>query len=1050
MIELDVIDDPKSAEDDASGKRFWRSEADLEQSAAFQDVHQEEFRTGTSNPPEGASRRQFLQLMGASMAMAGLTACRRPVQKILPYARKPEEVIPGVPQQYATAMPFRGVLRPLLVEAHEGRPTKVEGNPEHPESLGATSGFEQASVLNLYDPDRSRRILQSGSEASWDDVLSMARQLAEGAADKEIAVLAEASSSVTMAALRERLRDRFPQLRWITYRPEGDDPVALGTQQVFGQALRPLYQFEDAEVVVSLDADFLSGTDRNFTRNTRSFAAGRKLETAEDDMSRLYIMESAYSATGGMADHRLRMKSSRIAAFAAALGAEFGIGPGSDTSFSEKEQQYVAEIARDLRAAGGQGILVAGETQPPAVHALCMAINDQIGSIGATVQLLDPGPDTQPAQSGALATLAEDMRSGQMDAVIMLGVNPVYDAPATLDFEAALKSVSTSVHLGLHVDETARACQWHVPQAHYLETWSDGRAYDGTASLIQPLIAPLYDDATSEIELVNVLATGVDAAGYDLVREQWRERLDGPFEENWRRVIHDGYLPNSGFEAVAPSANVDAVGDLSAPSDEMEVVFRLDPKLLDGRFANNAWMQELPDPTTKIVWDNVALMSRATADELGVDTEYDQGRFLVDRVQISLNGASVELPVWIQPGLPDGSITVAMGYGRTLSSNRPTRSTPFWDTDDYTDVYGDGPLGNGVGENVAPLRDASMAPVATGAQVERLDGDRYMIATTQEHGSMEDRPIVRWATLDEFQENPDFAGEMGAPVPGADAEGDAGYDEYPMLWEENHPSETPALKDNPYYENQWGMTIDLNTCTGCNACVVACTSENNVQVIGKEEVSRGRHMYWLRMDRYYVSDEENADDPEMLMQPVMCQHCENAPCESVCPVAATVHSPDGTNQMVYNRCIGTRYCQNNCPYKVRRFNFFNWSKTLPTEVQMAQNPNVTMRFRGVMEKCTFCVHRVRDTQQQAQNEDRRIRDGEVQTACQQACPADAITFGDLNDPESQVVRERQNPRRYELLAYLNTKPRLSYLGRVRNTNPRLDEEGNPQLADESA
>ena len=425
MIELDVIDDPKSAEDDASGKRFWRSEADLEQSAAFQDVHQEEFRTGTSNPPEGASRRQFLQLMGASMAMAGLTACRRPVQKILPYARKPEEVIPGVPQQYATAMPFRGVLRPLLVEAHEGRPTKVEGNPEHPERPRCDERLRAGLGAQSVRPRSLARILQSGSEASWDDVLSMARQLAEGAADKQVAVLAEASSSVTMAALRERLRDRFPQLRWITYRPEGDDPVALGTQQVFGQALRPLYQFEDAEVIVSLDADFLSGTDRNFTRNTRSFAAGRKLETAEDDMSRLYIMESAYSATGGMADHRLRMKSSRIAAFAAALGAEFGVGPGSDTSFLREGATVRYEIARDLRAAGGQGILVAGETQPPAVHALCMAINDHWAASARQCSCSIPGPDTQPAQSGALATLARDMRSGAMDAVIMLGdVNP--------------------------------------------------------------------------------------------------------------------------------------------------------------------------------------------------------------------------------------------------------------------------------------------------------------------------------------------------------------------------------------------------------------------------------------------------------------------------------------------------------------------------------------------------------------------------------------------------------------------------------------------------
>jgi molybdopterin-containing oxidoreductase family iron-sulfur binding subunit len=1049
MIELDVIDATSDGAD-ASGKRFWRSPADLQRTADFQEVHKEEFQPGTSEPPGGASRRQFLQLMGASMALAGLTACRRPVQKILPYARKPEEVIPGVSQQYATAMPFRGILRPLVVEAHEGRPTKVEGNPDHPEAHGGASGFEQASVLNLYDPDRSRELLQEGSPAAWDDFLSVVRRLADGADERQIAVLADESSSITMAALRDQLQDRFPQLRWITYRPVGDDPVALGMQQAFGRPLRPLYQFDDAEVIVSLDADFLSGVERNYGHNTRTFAAARKLETADDEMSRLYTVESAYSITGGMADHRLRMKSSRVPALAAALCAELGVGPGTDASFTEAEQLYITEMARDLRDAGSQGVLVAGETQPAAVHALCMAANDALGSIGTTVQLLDPGTDTQPAQSGALNTLVQDMRNGQMDAVVMIDVNPVYDAPASLDFESALNAVDTSIHMGLYVDETARASQWHVPQAHYLEAWGDGRSYDGTASVIQPLIRPLYDDARSDIELVNILATGVDAAAYDLVRTQWRDRLDGPFEQSWRRVIHDGYLPDSGYDTVAPTANTANLRSIPAPSDEMELVFRLSPTLLDGRFANNAWMQELPDPTTKIVWDNVALMNAATAEALGVEVEYDKGNFLVDRVQISHDGTSVELPVWIQPGLPDGSISVTMGYGRRLSSNRPERSTPFWDTDDYTDVYGDGPLGNGVGQNVAPLRDVSMTSVATGAEVQRTESDKYLIATTQEHGSMEGRPIARWATLQEFRENPDFAGEMGAPVPGSDAEGDAGYDEYPMLWEENHPSETPALKDNPYYKNQWGMTIDLNSCTGCNACVVACTSENNVQVIGKEEVSRGRHMYWLRTDRYYVSDEERADDPEMLMQPLPCQHCENAPCEAVCPVAATVHSPDGTNQMIYNRCIGTRYCQNNCPYKVRRFNFFNWSKTLPTEVQMAQNPNVTMRFRGVMEKCTFCVQRIRDAQQHAQNEDRRVVDGEVETACQQACPADAIIFGDLNDQESRVVYERENPRRYELLAYLNTKPRVSYLARVRNTNPRLAEDGNQQLQAETA
>jgi molybdopterin-containing oxidoreductase family iron-sulfur binding subunit len=553
------------------------------------------------------------------------------------------------------------------------------------------------------------------------------------------------------------------------------------------------------------------------------------------------------------------------------------------------------------------------------------------------------------------------------------------------------------------------------------------------------------------------------------------------------------------------------VPTIEAPQDDgLEVVVQLDPKTLDGRFSNNAWMQELPDPVTKIVWDNVAVMSEATANDLGVNVEYSEGNFYVDRATLEVNGQSVELPVWVQPGHPDGSITVTMGYGRSIATTRGKRSTPFWDRDDQTDIYADGPVAGGVnegsgepsdavGHNVSPLRPAG-SRVVRGASLTPI-ADRYLIASTQEEGSMQGRPIVRWATLDEFREDPYFVDKEQEQLPafahhgdhggghgdghgdghggdGAAAHGDGtaqgsgsaasdshadshggdghggdghsgghdegaerveGFREYPAMWEDSHPQDSQAYKDNPYYDNQWGMVIDLNTCTGCNACVVACTSENNVQVVGKREVTNGRHMYWLRMDRYYVTTEGNEDEPEMLTQPVMCQHCENAPCEQVCPVAATIHSPDGTNQMIYNRCIGTRYCSNNCPYKVRRFNFFNWTKTLPEEVQMAQNPEVTVRFRGVMEKCSWCIHRVRSSQRQADTENRDLRPNEVETACQQACPTNAITFGDLNNEDSDVVRKRDNPRRYELLAYLNVKPRLSYLGRVRNPNPRLAE-----------
>lgn len=1146
MIELDVIDseDAQGQEGDGeSGATFWRhpAQVDEDSEASTEEDDHMEFEPGDSEPPSGASRRQFLQLMGATMAMAGLTGCRRPEEKILPYARKPEEVIPGIPQEYATGMPFRDVLRPVVVESHEGRPSKVEGNGDHPVGQTGTSGFEQASVLNLYDPDRSRSVRREGSAASWKEFVEFSRQLGEQASQQSVAVLVGEDPSPTVQAMRQRMADRFGDVRWVTYSPTGDDPVRLGMQQAFGRPLRPRYNLGEADVILSLDSDFLDGRHRDFLHNTQSFAEGRRLEGPEDDMSRLYAVESQFSTTGGTADHRLRMQARRIKAFAAALGAELGVGNAPDVDWSEKEKVHVREIARDLKEAGEQGVVLAGESQPPAVHALAMAINQALGSVGPTVTLYDPGTSSRPSQDEAFADLVESMRGNGIDSLFMVGVNPVYDAPAALGFEEALSNVRNTVHCGLLRNETARASRWHVPRTHYLERWGDGRAYDGTLSVIQPLIDPLYDDAHSEIEVLNLLATGVDANGYDLVREQWRSRVSSNFEQEWRQVLHDGYRDGTQFETA--SVKTASVPTISAPSDDgLEVVFQQDPKLLDGRFSNNAWMQELPDPVTKIVWDNVAVMSASTAEELGLEVTYSQDNFYADRVELSVNGETVELPVWIQPGHPDGSVLVNLGYGRTIATTREGYETPFWDVSDEQDVYNPEPIAGGldadgnpvdvVGSNVAPLRPGS-GRVAEGVQVSKVDSG-YLIATTQEQGSMKGRPIVRWATLDEFKEDPYFVEDGQVPVPelgghggnghgggghasegdrvhsadayglsagtGADAhtmddvpadaqkgqhdkpghtqdEGHGGgseegqhakgqhakgqkgngqhgegqnaegatnvegYRDYPMTWEENHPKDQPASKDNPYYQNQWGMSIDLNTCTGCNACVVACTSENNVQVVGKEEVSNGRHMYWIRNDRYYVSEGrvEDVDDPEMMMQPVMCQHCENAPCESVCPVAATVHSPDGTNQMIYNRCVGTRYCANNCPYKVRRFNFFSWTENLPTEVQMAQNPNVTVRSRGVMEKCSWCVQRIRKSQQQADNEDRDLYPNEVETACQQVCPTDAITFGDLNNPESDIVHDKENPRRYELLSYLNTKPRLSYLGSVRNKNPRIQD-----------
>ncbi|MDX1740347.1 MAG: 4Fe-4S dicluster domain-containing protein, partial [Rhodothermales bacterium] len=707
--------------------------------------------------------------------------------------------------------------------------------------------------------------------------------------------------------------------------------------------------------------------------------------------------------------------------------------PGAgESSFSD--HPHARAIASDLRRAGRAGVVLAGETQPESVHALCAAINAQLGAVGQTVELLQLDA---PEDTTTLETLVQDITGGRIDVLLVVGANPLYEAPASLGLADAVKGLDEFIHIGSHVDETGQAARWHVPQSHYLEAWGDGRAYDGTLSVIQPLIAPLYE-SRSDIELLNLIATGIDRPGYDLVREQWMDRIQGDFDSGWRKVLHDGFLRDSGYSAVNPSVRPLEPAAVSVPTDDqIEVVFRLDPTLLDGSFANNAWLQELPDPTTKVVWDNVALMSPDTAERLGLTWDLDKGQYYVDIAEIEVAGQSVRLPVWVLPGHAENSITVNLGYGRNITSARATRRAIFFDLDHYTDVYAHGPLANGVGQYVGHLRSAAGDSIAMASRVSRADGG-YLIVTTQDHGALETdleqverRAPVRMATLAEYRANPTFARDDEPRSPGE------AWEDYPALWESNHPSDQPATRDNPYYEYQWAMTIDLNACTGCGACIVACQSENNIQVVGKEEVGLGREMHWIRTDRYFVSGDGGDGSPSMVFQPLPCQHCENAPCEAVCPVAATVHSPDGTNQMVYNRCIGTRYCANNCPYKVRRFNFYNWVKTLPASARMAQNPDVTVRSRGVMEKCSFCIHRIREVNQQANLEERPIREGEVRTACQQSCPTHAITFGNMLDEESAVAGKRRSDRRYELLAELSVKPRTSYLGRVSNPNPEL-------------
>ena len=755
-----------------------------------------------------------------------------------------------------------------------------------------------------------------------------------------------------------------------------------------------------------------------------------------------------------MADHRVRHRAADIPHLAAAVAQGLGVGGGSRGSAALADDPVVQAIVEDVRAAGSRAAFVAGPTQPAPVHALCAALNGRYGA--DAVAYLDTGAEPVPPLAETLPALVRDMAAGRVQMVVMLGTNPVYDLPADLGFAAALARVPLSIHVGTHLDESAALATWHVPRAHYLESWGDGRAWDGTISIIQPLIAPLYEDAHSDLEVLGLLATGQDRPGYALVRETLDGRLGS--EDAWRVALHDGFLPGTAYPAVgaAGAAAPDLSGLPVLDPGALELTFRVSPKVHDGRFANNVWMQELPHNVTKLTWDNAAVMSPETARALGVSMRLEEGKRYADRIAITAGETVVTLPVWEQPGHPDGSIQLELGYGRLIETPRQLRDrgllARLFDRD--FDVYFEGAPASTVGEdggpvgtNVAPLRRLGYPAVLPGGfAVAAAPGD-YLLATTQDHGTTAGRDIVRVATVEEY---------AAAPADAFDEHllDETPWEAYPPVWTDDRSAmNDPRIGQALYSENQWGMAIDLNTCTGCNACVVACQSENNIPVVGKDEVARGREMHWMRIDRYYtdwgggehgdhgggevVSDDREFHEPGMVMQPMLCQHCEYAPCESVCPVAATSHSPDGLNEMTYNRCIGTRYCSNNCPYKVRRFNFYNWTKRTPLTVQMAMNPNVTVRFRGVMEKCTYCVQRIRKVQQYAHIEDRPIRDGEVLTACQQACPAEAITFGDISDPGAAVVRTKASPRAYEVLAELNVKPRTSYLARLRNPNPRL-------------
>ncbi len=997
-----------------TGVRYWKSLDELVQTPEFREAVRREFPDDEWDRLPESTRRGFLKVMGASLAFAGLTACRWPEEEIVPFAHRPEGWVPGVPQQFATAFEVGGVALGMLVTSYDGRPVKCEGNPEHPDSRGALPAVAQACVLSMYDPDRSRVPVERTGEREfrrdWREAEAAVSQAFTHAGDR-IAVLAESSSSPTLAVLRDRLAAARPGLRWYEYEAVSHDAEREGTRFAFGRPHRVLPDLEAARVVACFDADPLFDHPAA-VRFARQFAAARR---PEHGMARLYAAEPTYTLTGARADHRVAVPHGRVAALLAALAARLATKHGvvlTDPSMAAAVagatfggvNDFLVHLADDLAAHRGAGAIVVGHRQPPAVHALAAALNAALGNAGRTVAYLEASDPDRLTHMAAIAELARRIRAGEIDTLLILGGNPAFDAPADLQFAKLLDMVDFTAHLSLYDDETSRRCTWHLPRAHALESWGDGRAADGTITLQQPLIAPLYDGRTP-IEIVAV-AAGDTRGGHDLVRALGAgSRLPANgFENAWRNALHDGVIRGTAAPIAVPALDADSLGraatelsaSLSAPSPGAgapELLLVADPKIHDGRWANNGWLQELPDAITKVTWDNALLVAPTTARELGLaDGEL---------AEVTAGNVTLRLPVFVLPGTAASSLTVAFGYGRTAA----------------------GQVGTGVGVDTFPLRSSSSPWVVPSASV-RGTGRRYTLATTQDHHTIDMMGfharnlrvanLVREASLDAYLADPEVIHHHDA----------------------HHPPLISLWEQYTYEGEQWGMSVDLNACIGCNACVMACQAENNIPVVGREQVINQREMHWIRVDRYFKTPAgvgpDEVDDAELVFQPMACVHCEMAPCEQVCPVGATQHTHDGLNAMAYNRCIGTRYCSNNCPFKVRRFNFFNYHKHLADTTKMQYNPEVTVRSRGVMEKCTYCVQRIQHVMIQVKNDRRDLRDGEVTPACAQTCPSHAIVFGNLNDPDSEISRARVDHRSYAVLSELNIKPRTTYMARISN------------------
>jgi molybdopterin-containing oxidoreductase family iron-sulfur binding subunit len=1005
------------------GRLYWRSLGELADTPQFREYLHREFPEQASewNDPKG--RRQFLKLMSASLALAGVSACtKQPLEKIVPYVRQPEELVPGRPLFFATAYPFGGIATPVLVESHEGHPTKVEGNPQHPSSLGGSDIFAQAAILGLYDPDRLQTVIYRGEVRGWSDFVTAvkghlnAQKVTRGAG---LRFLTETMTSPSAAEQIRLIQQAFPLAKWHRW-----DAVHRG-------GARPtdaIYHFDKADVIVTLDADFLSGGPAAI-RYSRDFAERRRSGVDADPsislgaggeaaapMNRLYAIESTPTLTGAKADHRLPLRASEIEAAARALS-----GQSAGSLSNPNAQKFLAAVTSDLQAHRGRSLVVAGDYQPAAVHHLAQALNASLGNVGTTVAYL-PAVDVNPVDRiASMKDLAQAMDSGQVDLLVILGANPVLTAPADLKFAEKLAKVPLSVSYGLYADETSTACHWNLPEAHAFESWSDARTFDGTVTVMQPLIAPLYEGRTLQEVFACFIETQSGRSAHDLVKDFWTRAYGGTVpgiavtdasgqkftsaESMWRHVLHDGWVPGTGGasgEAGGAAAAAAAAGsasassaprtsDLAPPASSggLEIIFRPDPTIWDGRFANIGWLQELPKPLTKITWDPAAWISPATADQKGLRDG--------DLIELRYRGNTAKLPVALVPGHPDNAVTVFFGYGKQVTGRV---SAPAEDVSKEFDVF--------------RLRTSDAPWFGSGLEIAKAG--RYLLARTQEHHMMEGRAPVRVADLEQYKKDPEVIAKIG-----------------------EKPAKTITLIPEWDYSqfHKWGMSIDLTTCTGCGTCTIACQSENNIAVVGKEQVDRGRIMHWIRVDHYFEGSPNDVNSIKTYHQPVPCMQCENAPCELVCPVGATTHSAEGLNDMVYNRCVGTRYCSNNCPYKVRRFNFLLFQDWETPSLEPLRNPDVTVRSRGVMEKCTYCVQRINQARIDSKRQDRPIRDGEIVPACAAACPADAIVFGDLNDPNSRVVKAKARERDYGVLEDLNTRPRTTYLAAIRNPNPEL-------------